>query len=63
MSTVPEVLVARHMGLPVWLASVISNKCFPLEEIKETTVEDVIAVVEASAPKLQAVLKALLEEL
>jgi purine-nucleoside phosphorylase len=63
MSTVPEVLVARHSNLPVWVASVVSNKCFPLNEIKVTTVEDVIAVVQASEPKLRSILHTLISEL
>jgi purine-nucleoside phosphorylase len=55
MSTVPEVLVARHMGLPVFVVSVVSNKCFPIVEIQPTTVEDVIATVQAVEPKLRKV--------
>jgi purine-nucleoside phosphorylase len=46
-------LVARHMGLPVFVVSVVSNKCFPIVEIQPTTVEDVIATVQAVEPKLR----------
>lgn len=63
MSTVPEVLVARHSDLPVWVASVVSNKCFPLDEIKVTTLEDVIAVVQQAEPRLRSILHALISEL
>jgi purine-nucleoside phosphorylase len=63
MSTVPEVLVARHMDLPVFVVSVISNKCYPLEEIQETSLEDVIRVVQGAEPKLTAVIKDLLKQL
>ncbi len=52
MSTVPEVLVARHMGLPIFVLSVVSNKCYPPEEIQETTVESVIALAEEAEPKM-----------
>lgn len=62
MSTVPEVLVARHMELPVLVVSVVSNKCYPLHEIRKTTVEDVIAVVEQTAPGLQRVIVDMLRE-
>ena len=62
MSTVPEVIVARHMDLPVFVVSVVSNKCYPLEEIRVTTIDSVIAVVEATAPKLQLIVKDLLVE-
>ncbi len=60
MSTIPEVLVARHMGLPIWVASVATNKCFPLEDLRPTTVEDVIAVAKAAEPRLTAIVERLL---
>lgn len=63
MSTVPEVLVARHMELPVFVLSVVSNKCFPLDEIEETTIETVIATVESVEPKLVRFMKDFLTEL
>jgi purine-nucleoside phosphorylase len=61
MSTVPEVLVAKHMGLPILVASVVSNKCYPLADIRETTVDEVIAVVNKTAPLLQALMVRLIE--
>jgi purine-nucleoside phosphorylase len=63
MSTVPEVLVARHAGLQVFVASVVSNKCHPADEIRKTTVEDVIQAVEAAEPKLTRILLELLPRL
>jgi purine-nucleoside phosphorylase len=63
MSTIPEVLVAKHMNLPVFVVSVISNRCFPIDEITETTVEEVIEVVQKAESKLTLILKELLEEL
>lgn len=62
MSTVPEVLVAKHAGLAVFVVSVVSNKCYPLEDIRETSVEDVIAMVGETTPRLQALIKELLKE-
>jgi purine-nucleoside phosphorylase len=61
MSTVPEVLVAKQAGMKIFVVSVVSNKCFPLEAIKVTTVEDVIAAVAAAEPKLALLVKALLK--
>ena len=61
MSTVPEVLVARHMGLGVMAMSVATNKCYPLEEIRETTHEDVIAVAQGVEPKMRKIVMELLE--
>ena len=60
MSTVPEVLVARHSSLNVMVVSVVSNKSYPPEEIKEVSLEEVIAVVEATEPKLTLIIKELL---
>jgi purine-nucleoside phosphorylase len=60
MSTVPEVIVARHMDLPVFVVSVTTNKCYPVEEIKPTSVEDVIAVASGAEPKMRLVVKELL---
>lgn len=61
MSTVPEVLVARHMGLPVCVISVVSNKSYPIEAIEETTVEKVIATVQSVEQKLRSLMKDLVQ--
>jgi purine-nucleoside phosphorylase len=61
MSTVPEVLVARHMNLPVFVCSLVSNACFPTTILKKTTLESVIAVAVAAEPKMRLVLKELLK--
>ena len=63
MSTVPEVLVARHMELPLLVMSVATNKCYPIEEIRETTVEEVIAVAQSAEPKMRQIVMGLLEEI
>ena len=62
MSTVPEVLVAKHAGLKVFVVSVVSNKCFPIETITETTLEEVIAVVNMASPRVALVVKGLLSD-
>lgn len=63
MSTVPEVLVAKHAGLPVFALSVVSNVCYPIDALTETSVEEVLGVVEEAAPKVQRLIKALLKQL
>jgi len=63
MSTVPEAIVARHSGMRVLAISVVSNKCFPLEQIKETSVDDVIAAVQKAEPGVRGVVKELLQSL
>jgi purine-nucleoside phosphorylase len=61
MSTVPEVIVARHMGFPVMVISVVSNKCFPIETITETTLEEVIALAKEVEPKLRLIIRELVK--
>jgi purine-nucleoside phosphorylase len=56
MSTVPEVLVGRHMNMKIFVGSVVSNKCFPIEEIVPTTVKDVLEVAQKSEPYLSKIL-------
>jgi purine-nucleoside phosphorylase len=63
MSTVPEVLVARHMNLPVFVLSIVSNKCFPIEEITETTVEEVIQMANEVQPKMSIIVKEMLKKM
>lgn len=61
MSTVPEVIVAKHMNLPIFVVSVVSNKCFPIEEITETTIDEVIAVVTEAEPKVSLIVQELIK--
>jgi purine-nucleoside phosphorylase len=60
MSSIPEVLVARHMGLPVLMISLISNVSYPRAAIRVTTVEDVIATAESAEPKMRLLIRELL---
>ncbi len=53
MSTIPEVIVAKHAGIKVAVFSIVSNVCFPKSAITETTVEAVIATVMNSVGRLQ----------
>jgi len=62
MSTVPEVIVARHMGLPVFAVSVISD--LGVEgKIIEISHEEVIAAVAQVTPKLIKIIKDLVTEI
>lgn len=61
MSTVPEILVARHAGMNVLGVSVVSNKCFPLSSIQETTHESVIAKVLETEPKVATIIKEIIK--
>ncbi|MDX1531924.1 MAG: purine-nucleoside phosphorylase [Rhodothermales bacterium] len=61
MSTVPEVIVARHMGLRVLAISVITDECFP-DALEPIDIEEVIAAAATAEPKLTAIMKAVLAE-
>lgn len=62
MSTVPEVLVARHMGVRVLGFSLVTNKATPEME-GEVTHEEVLAMGPVGAARLLSVLGELLPEL
>lgn len=62
MSTVPEVLVARHMGVRVIGFSLVTNKATPEME-GEVTHEEVLAMGPIGAARLLSVLRELLSEL
>lgn len=57
MSTVPEVIVGKHMGMKIFALSMVTDKGFPKEEIKEITHEDVLKIANTSAPKMQLVVE------
>lgn len=57
MSAVPEVIAAHHIGMKVLGMSVVSNVCYPPERIQETSVEDVIKMVESSATNVGMLIK------
>jgi len=59
MSTVPEVIVANHMGLPVFAISVLTDEGFP-EVLKPVSVEEILAVARESEPKMTLILKNLI---
>lgn len=59
MSTVPEVLVARHMGMEVFAMSVITDMCLP-DHLEEAKLEDIIAIAREAEPKLTRLLTELI---
>jgi len=56
MSTVPEVIAARHMGMKVFAVSVVTDLGVPGKIVKVTH-EDVQAVAEEAEPKLRILFK------
>ena len=62
MSTVPEVIVARHMSLPVFAVSIISDLGVEGKIVKITH-EEVIRAAAATEPKMTLIIKKLLDEI
>ena len=62
MSTVPEVIVARHMNLRTMAISVITDECFP-DALEPVSIEDVLAAAAEAEPKLARVMTAVVESI
>lgn len=62
MSTVPEVIVARHMDIPVFAVSIITDLGVA-GKIKKVNVEEIIAVAVKQEPKMTLIMKNLVARL
>jgi len=62
MSTVPEVIVANHMSLPVFAISVLTDEGFP-DTLKAVSLEEIIKIAEEAEPKMTKILKDLILEI
>jgi purine-nucleoside phosphorylase len=62
MSTIPEVLVARHMSVPCFAISVITDEGFH-DEIEAVTLEDVIRAANRAEPKMTSIFRHLITSL
>ncbi|TAK57382.1 MAG: purine-nucleoside phosphorylase, partial [Bacteroidetes bacterium] len=56
MSTVPEVIVANHMGMNVLGFSIITDECFP-DSLKPALLSEIIEVANTAEPKLTKIMK------
>lgn len=62
MSTVPENIVARHMGMRVLAVSVITDECFP-DALEPVSLEDVLQAAAEAEPKLTRLMAGIVEEI
>ena len=62
MSTVPEVIVARHGGMRVLGLSILTDQCLP-DALEPASLAQIIAVARAAEPKLSAVVRGVLAQL
>jgi purine-nucleoside phosphorylase len=60
MSTVPEVIVARHAGMRVLGCSIITDQCLP-DALEEASLDKILAVAARAEPHLTALVQGVLE--
>ena len=63
MSTVPEVVVARHMNIEVFAISVISDMGYPPEKADRATHEFVLKKATEAEPKMRKIIVELLQQI
>jgi purine-nucleoside phosphorylase len=59
MSTVPEVIAARHMDLPVFAVSIVTDLGIP-GKIRKVTLAEILEVAGKAEPKMTQLLKELI---
>ncbi|HTE01534.1 MAG TPA: purine-nucleoside phosphorylase [Mucilaginibacter sp.] len=59
MSTAPEVIVANHMGVPVFAISVLTDEGFS-EVLQPVSLEEILKVAHEAEPKMTLILKQLI---
>ena len=62
MSTVPEVIVANHLRLPVIAVSVLTDECDP-DNLEPVNIKEILEVAERTEPKMIQLFKELIKEL
>ena len=62
MSTIPEVIVARHAGLRVLGISTVTDECYP-DALEEAVVEEIIAVSNSLAPAREIIVSGVVKKL
>ncbi|WP_298503769.1 purine-nucleoside phosphorylase [uncultured Maribacter sp.] len=62
MSTVPEVIVANHLKLPIVAVSVLTDECDP-DNLQAVNIEEIIAIAGKAEPKMIQLFKELIKQL
>jgi purine-nucleoside phosphorylase len=62
MSTIPEVIVARHMDMKVFAISAITDLCSP-GKIKKISIAEVLAAAAIAEPKISRIIKELVRKI
>jgi len=62
MSTVPEVIVANHLRLPIVAVSVLTDECDP-DNLQPVEVQEILKIAGQTEPKMIKLFKELIKEL
>jgi purine-nucleoside phosphorylase len=62
MSTVPEVITARHAGMRVLAVSIVTDECLP-DALEEARIEDILRVADHAQPHLITLFRGVMAEL
>jgi purine-nucleoside phosphorylase len=62
MSSIPENIVANHMGIKVLGISIVTDECFP-ESLKPINVEEIIATAMEAEPKMTLIMKEVIKRI
>lgn len=62
MSTVPEVIVANHLKLPVLALSVLTDECDP-DNLQPVNIAEILAIAAKTEPKMILLFKELIKQL
>ena len=62
MSTIPENIVANHMGIKVLGISIITDECFP-DSLKPVDVKEIIETAMNAEPKMTKILKEVIKQI
>ena len=62
MSTIPENIVANHMGFKVLGISIVTDECFP-DNLKPVNVKEIIATAMEAEPKMTLIMKEVIKRI
>ncbi len=62
MSTVPEVIVANHLRLPIVAVSVLTDECDP-DNLQPIDIQEILAIADRTEPKMIKLFKELIQKI
>ncbi|MCK5086439.1 MAG: purine-nucleoside phosphorylase, partial [Melioribacteraceae bacterium] len=62
MSTIPENIVANHMGMKVLGISIVTDECFP-DTLQPVDVQEIIATAMKAEPKMTLIMEEVIKNL